>query len=71
MGIDSVLSRTGLSDAKLADHLMVSAETVRLWRNGRRRMSPAHARRIEQDFGIGRHELRPDIYDAPTAERAA
>ena len=65
MGLQDVLARVGLSDAELGSRLGVSAEAVRLWRSGARRISPVHVKKIELDFNIPRHELRPDIYDAP------
>lgn len=30
-----------------------------------------HARKVAEVTGIPRHEIRPDLYEAPTAEAAA
>ena len=71
MALDSAFDRTGLTDAQIAERISVSAEAVRLWRRGLRRVSHKHARRLETELGIPKHELRPDIYDAPHPGTAA
>ena len=47
---------------KLARTLGVSRETVRNWRSGTYRVSPEHAREIEKQLDVPRHELRPDLW---------
>ena len=32
------------------------------WLAGRRPVSPKFARLIEQEYGVSRHELRPDVF---------
>ena len=72
MTLESRLRDLGISDAEFAQQHGVSAEAVRLWRKGLRRMSPATAMAIEQKAGIPRHELRPDLWEPPArAEDAA
>lgn len=67
MTLDSRLKELGISDADFAQQHGVSAEAVRLWRKGLRRMSPDTAKAIEQKTGIPRHELRPDLWEPPAA----
>ena len=54
-----------LTDAEIAERLVVSAETVNRWRKGAGRMSRTHAKQVEKLFGIPRHLLRPDLFEPP------
>ena len=57
--------KTDLSNAEIAASVGVSAEAVRLWRHGKRRVAPRHALAVSRITGIPRHELRPDLWEAP------
>ena len=59
------LARVGLSDDALANHLGASFDAVRKWRIGRRRIPIWHVLTLHRDFGLPRHELRPDLFAAP------
>lgn len=58
------------SGAALARLIGVSTVMVHKWRNGAR-ITPERARQIEQatNGAVRRHELRPDVFDAPTGPR--
>jgi DNA-binding transcriptional regulator YdaS (Cro superfamily) len=68
MSLASYMAKNELTDGKLATILGVSDELVRLWRHGRRRISAERAIVLSNKTGIPRHELRPDIWDAPGSE---
>ena len=55
----------GLTDAAVAVRLGLSDEAVRLWRVGKRAVTAERALEIEAKLGIPRHEVRPDLWDAP------
>jgi len=63
--IDAVLVKHGLTAEAFCERLGLSPDTLRKWRKGLRAMSYPLAIRCEQEFGIPRHELRPDIFPAP------
>jgi DNA-binding transcriptional regulator YdaS (Cro superfamily) len=63
--LDDILDEFGVLPKDLQISLGVTYEAVRLWRNGRNRITPTVAREIELKFGIPRHRLRPDIWDPP------
>lgn len=55
----------------LAKHLGVPQSLISYWLNKAKRGVPAErVPAIEDITGIPRHELRPDIYPAPTVEAA-
>lgn len=60
-----VMARYGLKPGALAAAAGVSTESVRQWRLGQNRPTPERARLIERKLGIPRHEIRPDLWDAP------
>jgi transcriptional regulator with XRE-family HTH domain len=62
MSLDSQFEALGLSDADVAARLNVSAEAVRLWRRGKRRMKPSLARAAERELGISVSISRPDLW---------
>ena len=66
--IDRVLAEYGVDSQTLALALKVSTEAVRTWRRGTRRITPDAARLTEQRFGVPKHLLRPDLWDAPPPE---
>lgn len=56
----------------LASDLDVKPPTVSQWRHGQRPVPPRLALSIEAEFGISRHELRPDVFGPPSeVDRAA
>lgn len=65
MSLASYMADHSLNDAEVGARLGVTAEAVRLWRHGKRRIAPITAKRIEREFGIPLHLLRPDIWQAP------
>jgi len=68
MRLGQHMKRLGLSDAAVAAKLGVSAEAVRLWRHGLRRVSAERAMEIERALDIPRGDLRPDLW--PSSEKA-
>jgi len=54
--------------AALARRLAVSPQAVNQWVNGHRPVPPKHAIAIEAATGVTRHELRPDVFGAASAE---
>lgn len=70
MSLASYMLDHDLSDAEMGGRLGVTAEAVRLWRHGKRRIAPVTAKRIEREFGIPLHQLRPDLWQAPIGEAA-
>ena len=65
MTLAAYMSESGKTDAEIAAALGVNAEVVRLWRHGRRRISAERAIALSKLTGIPRHELRPDLWEAP------
>lgn len=61
------------SAAALAKAIGVSPMAVSHWRSARRALSAVRAKQIEQATNgqVRRHELRPDLFDAPATEVAA
>lgn len=57
----------------LAEKAGCAQQTISKYLNGEIRVSAEHAVAIEQatERGVGRHELRPDLWDAPAAAEAA
>lgn len=65
--------RTALSDRDLrlkdlAERMSVDKATVTRWSRGR--VPAERVLDIERATGIPRHELRPDLYPAPSTEAA-
>jgi len=69
--IDRVLTEYGLDSQTLALALRVSVEAVRTWRRGTRRITPDAARITEARFGVPKHLLRPDLWDAPAEPKSS
>jgi len=65
MTCKSELDHRELSIDKVAGRLKWSNETVRLWVTEARQIRAERAVQIEQEFGIPRHLLRPDLFDPP------
>lgn len=71
MPISEVMEAKGLSDAQLAELAQVSPETARLWRHGQRKPSPEKAKELAKLLEVGKHEIRPDLWDPPPEQAAA
>jgi transcriptional regulator with XRE-family HTH domain len=69
--LNALFERYGVSDEALEKQLGVGAEAIRLWRRGKRRLSPSRAIEVEQKFGIPRHVTRPDLWEQPTPDKDA
>jgi plasmid maintenance system antidote protein VapI len=65
MTLAAYMLENDMTDGNLAACLGVSDELVRLWRHGRRPISAKRAIEISKVTGIPRHQLRPDLWDAP------
>jgi len=52
------------SQQKLADLLGIKSPSITEWRS-RDRVPAERCRAIEAATGVPRHELRPDVFDAP------
>lgn len=71
MRFAAYMAEHGLTDGEFAARLGVCAETVRLWRHGKRRIPAERASEISFLTAIPRWELRPDLWDAPVRRRLA
>ncbi len=58
--MDRVFEAVG-GPAKLSRALGVTTQAISQWR----KVPPLRAREVERLTGIPRHELRPDVFDAP------
>lgn len=69
MNLVDYMKHRGLSQAEVADLVGVSQGMVSHWLNGRKAITPERAKQIEHATAgaVRRHELRPDIFDAPAA----
>ena len=67
MKINEYLENQAISQAEFARRLGVTTGSVWQWVEGRVRVSPERAAQIEQVTAgaVKRHELRPDLFDAP------
>lgn len=65
VALASYMTERGLNDGELAAMIGVTDEAVRLWRHGRRIISPRRAIQVSKVTGIPRHKLRPDLWDPP------
>lgn len=72
MDIKSYLSDRGLSQEQFAKQIGVTQGLVWQWLDGRTRITPERAKEIESktEGAIGKHELRPDVFDPPAAQAA-
>lgn len=61
--------REGVTLDALGQRFGVNKTTVRWWE--RRRVPAERVLEVERVTGVSRHELRPDLYPAPTAGAAA
>jgi transcriptional regulator with XRE-family HTH domain len=64
-GIETLLTRHGITKEELCQRLGIGEPTWRSWLRGDRRPSPEACLRAEI-YGIGKHELRPDLWPPPT-----
>jgi len=73
MKLRDYLSANGLSASAFAGMVGTAQPTISRILNGKRRPSPSMAREIERITGgkVRRHELRPDLWDAPKRRAAA
>ena len=67
MSMSTAMAARGLTDTAVAGRLGLSDEAVRLWRVDKRTVTAERALEIEAKLGIPRHEVRPDLWDAPGA----
>jgi DNA-binding transcriptional regulator YdaS (Cro superfamily) len=63
--LEPVFTEFGIRKQDLMVSLALSWPAVFKWFNGRQAPSPTHAREIEAKFGIPKHRLRPDLWEAP------
>ena len=73
MDLRTYLESTGTTQATLAATLGVTQGLVHQWVKGLTKITPERAKAIEEATGgtVKRHELRPDIFDAPGKGRVA
>ena len=73
MDIKSYLETKELSQEQFAKDIGVTQGLVWQWLNGRTRITPERAKQIEEKTGgaIGKHELCPDVFDAPKRKVAS
>lgn len=71
MDLTTYLEHNGARQADLAAALGVSPGLVSHWNTGRVKITAERAKQIEQatNGAVRRHELRPDVFDAPTGPR--
>jgi DNA-binding transcriptional regulator YdaS (Cro superfamily) len=71
MDLATYLKTHGVSQSDLADRVGVSQGMVSHWLGGRKGITAERARDIEiaTNGVVQRHELRPDVFDAPTGPR--
>jgi DNA-binding transcriptional regulator YdaS (Cro superfamily) len=69
MNLGDYIKHSKLSQADVAELMGVSQAMVSHWLTGRKAITPERAKQIEHATGgaVRRHELRPDIFDAPAA----
>lgn len=73
MNLLDYIKHRRISQAELAELVGVSQGMVSHWLTGRKAITPERAKQIEHATGgaVRRHELRPDIFDAPAEPAAA
>lgn len=64
-----LLKDKGIKPSQLADAIRVNKGNVSHWNRSRVPVDRVPA--VERATGIPRHVLRPDLWEAPKAERAA
>lgn len=69
MDLATYMQEHGLSQAEMADRVGVSQGMVSHWLRKRKAITAERARDIERatNGAVLRHELRPDVFDPPTA----
>ena len=67
MDLATYMQSHGISQSDMADRLGVSQGMVSHWLRGRKNITAEKARDIEiaTNGAVRRHELRPDVFDAP------
>lgn len=68
--IAALISKAG-NQTKLAAAVGVTQQAVSNWLYGLRRIPAEHVRRVSEATGVPAHEIRPDIFPAPTGKRKA
>jgi DNA-binding transcriptional regulator YdaS (Cro superfamily) len=68
--LSEALDRIGMKQATLATAVGVHRSQVTRWVKWNMPVPAERVPDVERVTGIPRHELRPDIYEAPTAPRA-
>lgn len=64
--LDRAIEKAGNQQA-LAELIGVKQQHVSYWKQkGRKRVPAEYCAAIEAATGVGKHELRPDLYDAPS-----
>jgi DNA-binding transcriptional regulator YdaS (Cro superfamily) len=71
--LERYMKENGISQVEMAQMLGVHQSLISQWVNKTRPIAPIKAKDIEEATGgkIKRHQLRPDIFDAPKGGRAA
>lgn len=59
------------NQSKFADAIGTSQQNISNWSRTGRQLPAEYVLKAEEVTGIARHVWRPDIYPAPSAERAA
>ena len=67
MDLATAFRGTGLTQAQIAARAHAHPVTVSKWISGALRPGPERALALEAEFGLPRHLLRPDLWDAPPA----
>lgn len=73
MHLVEYLKQPGVTQKALAERLGVSQGLISQWVNGSQVIMAERAKAIEEATAgaVTRHELRPDLFDAPRKGRAA
>lgn len=58
------------SQAEFARRIGAAPALVWQWLDARRPVSPKYARAIEAEFGVSRHDLRPDVFGPAPTQKA-
>lgn len=67
MQIDEYLKSSGLTQAQFAERVGCTQGLVSQWINGETTVTVERAKAIEAatDGAVAKHELRPDVWEAP------
>lgn len=70
--LETYMRDNGITQIAMAEKLGVHQSLISQWIKGARPIAPKKAKAIEEATGglVKRHELRPDIYDAPVEQVA-